>query len=126
MSAASRTESEGLVRCFGCGSAPQGNTIHCLADGSNCPSCVARVVEAQASLLPARESITASSEHEWSDAARAEGTEDLVDVHSSDVPSLIGRMPGTERFQLLSGGGESGEARFGEVPILDPGPPEPA
>jgi hypothetical protein len=126
MSAASRTESEGLVRCFGCGSDPAENTIHRLADGSACPCCVARVVEAQPSLLPGPAPVAERARDEGAASEWSTPEHDEASGEASDVPSIVGRLPGTERFQLLSGGGGSGGSDHGPVPILDPGPPEPA
>jgi|GEM_PF-4252472 len=97
------------VRCFGCGLEPAEGVVHRRSDGGACPTCAARLVEAQPGLLP----------------AAVEGArEEAEPVAAGALPSTVGRQPGRERFELLRGAGL--DASSTGVPILDPGPPEPA
>ena len=100
------------VRCFGCGLEPEEGRVHRLPDGSACTACAARLVEAQPALLPR------------AGTAQEEVFEEAFAATADELPSAVGRLPGRERFQLLRG--EGAVAPGPGVPLLDPGPPEPA
>lgn len=118
------------VLCFGCGHAPEEGRVHPLADGSGCPTCAARLVEAQPGLLRQPEADAEESEVTEEESERTEQEEPVAATYEAGpaaaLPSLRGHRAGAERFRLLAGGGGVHEPVAGPVPILDPGPDEPA
>lgn len=138
----------GLVLCFGCGLAPEAGQVHVRADGSDCPTCAARLVESQPTLLPRLAAQLAGAPGaQWAGAPGAQsagapgaqspgkagdpvlehgGAELLAEAEPhAALPTTVGRRAGTERFRVLTGGACADHPE-GPVPILDPGPDEPA